>query len=91
MDPIRYIVETESADGIILNQTQIEDNRACATCPNAAFPSPTHGRTAMGIDHPYFDFDNEAFARIAVRALRRGPPQACFWSAPRPNTSIPAT
>ena len=22
-----------------------------------------------GIDHPYFDFDNEAFARLGVRAL----------------------
>ena len=33
------------------------------------FPFATHGRTEMGIDHPYFDFDNEAFARIAVREL----------------------
>jgi LacI family transcriptional regulator len=33
------------------------------------FPFVTHGRTDMGLDHPYFDFDNEAYARIGVRAL----------------------
>ncbi len=28
-----------------------------------------HGRTEMGLVHPYFDFDNEAFAAIAVKKL----------------------
>ena len=35
----------------------------------AAFPSPRHGRTEMGIVHPYFDFDNAAYAEIAVDRL----------------------
>jgi LacI family transcriptional regulator len=68
MEPIRYIVETESADGIVLNQTQLDDPRV-RYLTERGFPFVTHGRTDMGIDHPYFDFDNEAFARIAVRAL----------------------
>jgi LacI family transcriptional regulator len=33
------------------------------------FPFAAHGRTAMGIDHLYFDFDNEAFGRLGVGAL----------------------
>lgn len=68
MDPIRYIVETGSADGIVLNQTQVDDRRV-RYLSERGFPFVTHGRTDMGIDHPYFDFDNEAYARIAVRAL----------------------
>ena len=69
MDPIRYIVETGSADGIVLNQTEVDDPRV-RYLSERRFPFVTHGRTAMGIDHPYFDFDNEAYARIAVRALQ---------------------
>ncbi len=68
MDPIRYIVETESADGVVLNQTQINDPRV-RYLTERGFPFVTHGRTDMGINHPYFDFDNEAFGQIAVRAL----------------------
>ncbi len=68
MDPIRYIVETGSADGIVLNQTRIDDPRVRYLAARG-FPFVTHGRTQMGLDHPYFDFDNEAYARIGVRAL----------------------
>jgi LacI family transcriptional regulator len=68
MAPIRYIVETESADGVILNQTTPDDPRV-RYMAERGFPFATHGRTNMGIDHPHFDFDNEAFARVGVRAL----------------------
>lgn len=68
MTPIRYVVETESADAIILNQTQPEDPRIRYMFDHH-FPFAAHGRTDMGLEHPYFDFDNEAFARIAVRTL----------------------
>ena len=68
MDPIRYIVETGSADGIVLNQTQVNDPRV-RYLTERGFPFVTHGRTDMGIEHFYFDFDNEAYARIGVRAL----------------------
>ena len=68
MEPIRYIVETESADGIVLNQTQPDDPRV-RYMAERGFPFATHGRTEMGLDHPYFDYDNEAFARADVQAL----------------------
>ncbi|QYK41812.1 MAG: substrate-binding domain-containing protein [Paracoccaceae bacterium] len=68
MEPVRYIVETESADGIILNQTRPDDPRI-RYMAERGFPYATHGRTDMGIDHPFFDFDNEAYARIGVAAL----------------------
>ena len=70
MDPIRYIVETESADAVILNQTRPADPRI-RYMVERGFPFATHGRTEMGLDHPYFDFDNEAYGRIAVQALAR--------------------
>ena len=68
MEPIRYIVETESADGVILNQTKPDDPRV-RYMADRGIPFATHGRTSMGIDHPYFDFDNEAFGRLGARAL----------------------
>lgn len=70
MDPIRYIVETESADAVILNQTRPEDPRI-RYMVERGFPFATHGRTEMGLDHAFFDFDNEAYGRIAVQALAR--------------------
>ena len=68
MTPIRYIVETGSADGIIINQTTPEDPRV-RYMHDRGVPFATHGRTDMGVDHPYFDFDNEAFARLMVREM----------------------
>lgn len=81
MDPIRYIVETESADGIILNQTKPDDPRI-RYMAERGFPFATHGRTDMGIDHPYFDFDNEAFGRLGVRALAERGRKRLFLIAP---------
>lgn len=83
MEPIRYIVETESADGVILNQTKPDDPRI-RYMRERHFPFATHGRTDMGIDHPYFDFDNEAFARLAVRSfVQRGRKRLLLIAPPR--------
>ena len=68
MDPIRYIVETGSADGVIMNQTRPDDPRAHYMAKRD-FAFATHGRTDTGIDHPYFDCDNHSFARIATQQL----------------------
>jgi LacI family transcriptional regulator len=68
MAPIRYIVETASADGVIINQTEPDDARVRYMLERG-FPFATHGRTDMGLEHPYFDFDNEAFARLLVREM----------------------
>ncbi|MES2539134.1 MAG: substrate-binding domain-containing protein, partial [Pseudomonadota bacterium] len=65
-----YIVETGSADGVILNQTKPDDPRI-RYMQDHGFPFATHGRTSMGIDHPYYDFDNGDFASKAAQVLHR--------------------
>lgn len=70
LDPIRYIVETGSADGIIINQTEPRDRRV-AYMLERGFPFATHGRTEW--QHPYADFDNAAFGALSVdRLVARG-------------------
>ncbi|MCO5081948.1 MAG: LacI family transcriptional regulator [Rhizobiaceae bacterium] len=68
MQPIRYVVETGSADGIIISRTQPDDPRVRYMIERR-FPFATHGRTAMNVEHPYHDFDNYAFAGLAVKRL----------------------
>ncbi len=86
MDPIRYIVETGSADGVVLNQTQPDDPRVRYLAGHG-FPFVTHGRTDMGINHPYFDFDNEEFARLGVRELiKRGRRRLLLVPPPRAHS-----
>jgi LacI family transcriptional regulator len=68
MKPIRYIVETGSADAVIFNQTLPRDPRV-AYLMERGFPFATHGRSDWADTHPYFDFDNVAFGRIGIRSL----------------------
>lgn len=84
MEAVRYVVETESADGIILNQTKPDDPRIAYMTAHG-FPFATHGRSDMGLDHPYFDFDNETFGRLAVEALARRGRSALYMIAPPRN------
>ncbi len=81
MTPIRYIVETGSADGVVLNQIMPDDPRI-RYMSERGFPFMAHGRSSMGIDHPYFDFDNEVFARLGVRALVERNRRRLFLIAP---------
>lgn len=68
LEPVRYVVETGSADGIIISRTEPDDKRVRYMTEHG-FPFVTHGRTDMGISHPFHDFDNYAFATEAVRKL----------------------
>jgi LacI family transcriptional regulator len=68
MEPVRYVVETGSADGIIISRTQPDDPRV-RYMVERNFPFATHGRTETGLLHPFHDFDNHAFAVEAVRRL----------------------
>lgn len=70
MKPIRYIVETGSADAIIFNQTEPQDPRVLYLMERH-FPFATHGRTDWADSHAWFDFDNTAFGEIGVRRLAR--------------------
>jgi LacI family transcriptional regulator len=72
MLPVRYILDTGSADGVIISRTEPDDPRV-RLLTERNLPFATHGRTNMGINHPYHDFDNEAFAYQAVaRLVERG-------------------
>ena len=66
--PIKHLVESEAVDGVIISRIEPEDVRVKYMIEHD-MPFVTHGRTQMGVDHPYFDFDNNAFARISVECL----------------------
>lgn len=68
IEPIRYIVETGSADGIIFSRTEPDDQRV-HYLKEHDFPFATHGRTDAGVDHAYHDFDNHAFAHDMAKRL----------------------
>ena len=68
LEPVRYVVETGSADGIIISRTEPDDKRVRYMLERG-FPFATHGRTDIGMPHPFHDFDNHAFARDAVQKL----------------------
>lgn len=68
MIPVRYIVETRSADAVILNQIEPEDRRV-AYLMEKKVPFATHGRTIWCDRHAYYDFDNAAYGRKAVEML----------------------
>ena len=59
-----------SADGIIFSRTEPQDARV-RYLHERGFPFATHGRTDMGIEHPFFDFDNARYAELAVERLAR--------------------
>lgn len=69
LDPVRYIVETGSADGVIFSRIEPRDARV-AYLNERGFPFATHGRTEMGIEHPFYDYDNESYSALAVEQLR---------------------
>ncbi len=86
IEPVRYVVETGSADGIVLNQTMPDDPRI-RYLAERGIPFVSHGRSEMGIAHSYFDYDNDAFSRLAVRALiRRGRRRLMLIAPPRNQT-----
>lgn len=68
MIPIRYILDTGSADGVIISKMQPDDPRV-RFMTERNMPFAAHGRTDMGIEHPYHDFDNEAYVYEAVKRL----------------------
>ncbi|MCL6707812.1 LacI family transcriptional regulator [Pseudomonas sp. R2.Fl] len=68
MLPIRYILDTGSADGVIISRIEPDDPRV-RLLEERHMPFATHGRTSAGVVHPYHDFDNAAFGYTAVEKL----------------------
>jgi LacI family transcriptional regulator len=82
MAPVRYVVETSSADGVIISRTQPDDPRVRYLVENG-MPFAAHGRTEMGIPHAYVDYDNEAYAIKAVELLHsKGRKRAALFGPP---------
>lgn len=67
---IRQVVEGRMADAVIFNETLIDDPRT-AYLVEQGFPFATHGRSNLSHLHPYYDFDNGAFAAGAAKLLQR--------------------
>lgn len=84
IEPIRYIVETGSADGIIFSRTEPDDQRV-HYLKEHDFPFATHGQTDTGIEHPYHDFDNHAFARQMAEHLAAKGRKKLALLAPPPH------
>lgn len=84
MEPIRYIVETGAADGVIMSRIQPNDQRVRFLAENN-IPFATYGRTEMGIEHAHYDYDNEAFAMMALRALQQKGRTSIALLGPPPN------
>lgn len=68
MVPVRHIVRNGLADGIVFSGTQPADPRV-TFLNDAGFPFVSHGRTDSATPHPWCDYDNAAFARLAVKRL----------------------
>jgi LacI family transcriptional regulator len=68
LDPVRYVVETGSADAVIFNRIQPQDPRI-AYLREKGFPFATHGRSDWQADHAWFDYDNAGFGQRAIDYL----------------------
>lgn len=68
LDAVRTIVSTQAADAIILNQIEPQDARV-AYLMDKGIPFVTHGRSEWAGRHDYYDFDNAAYAQMAVARL----------------------
>jgi LacI family transcriptional regulator len=72
IEPVRHIVRNRMADGIIFARTEPDDARV-RFLMEQDFPFVSHGRTELGIEHPYVDFDNVSFAyESTMRLIRKG-------------------
>jgi LacI family transcriptional regulator len=68
LDPVRYIIETRAADGLILTHSEPQDMRVKLLLERDV-PFVTFGRTELATPHPYMDYDNFDFAYRAANAL----------------------
>ncbi|MDN7577838.1 substrate-binding domain-containing protein [Burkholderia orbicola] len=68
LDTYRRIVDGKLVDGLIVARTRVDDPRI-AYLQASAFPYVAYGRTQAAGTYAWFDFDNEAGARDAVRRL----------------------
>lgn len=68
MAAVRYVLDTGSADGIIISRIAPDDARIRFLL-DRNFPFAAHGRMETCTDFPFHDFDNEAYGYEAVERL----------------------
>jgi len=68
LDTYRRHIAARSVDALIVADTLIDDSRI-AFLQQQRFPFVAYGRTRTDLPYPWFDFDNEAGARLAVERL----------------------
>jgi LacI family transcriptional regulator len=86
MDPIRYVLQTQAADGVIFTHTRPLDPRV-SLLQEWGLPFVTHGRTELPEPHPFHDYDNRAFAALcAGRLIERGRRRLVLVRPPREFT-----
>jgi LacI family transcriptional regulator len=86
MAALRHVAETHSADGIIISRIMPDDPRV-RYLHTIGMPFITHGRTDMGIDHGYYDFDNHGYICEALRRLKARGRQRVVLFGPPPGLS----
>lgn len=80
---VRRVVESQMADGIIINETLIEDPRITYLL-DRKFPFAVHGRDRQAHLYPHYDYDNRAFGQMAVELLyNRGRRSLALFGPPR--------
>lgn len=87
MVPIRHIVRNGLADGIVFSGTQPDDPRV-AFLNQAGFPFVSHGRTESVGPHAWCDYDNAAFAEMAVSRLVQRGRRRLFLIQPPPGRTF---
>ena len=68
MKAVENILRNRLADGMVFTRTEVFDPRV-RYLQEHGFPFVSHGRTEFTAPHPFVDFDNEAYARMAVERL----------------------
>jgi LacI family transcriptional regulator len=68
LDTYRRHTSARSVDALIVADTLIDDARI-AFLQREQFPFVAYGRTNTALPYPWFDFDNEAGAKLAVQRL----------------------
>ncbi|CAN5339845.1 LacI family transcriptional regulator [soil metagenome] len=66
--PVRYVVDTAAADGVILTHSQPDDARVKLLLERD-LPFITYGQTSIPQPHPFIDYCNISFAYRATREL----------------------
>lgn len=83
LDSVRYIVESGSADGIIMNQLLPDDPRV-HYLRDAGFPFATHGQNNRKHEHAYYDYDHFHLGVIGLEEFARRGRRSATLIAPSP-------